>query len=233
MTEHPIIFSTEMVKAILDGKKTMTRRVIKPQPKIVHALYPDATIETEQLFKNTERLKCPYGQIGDSLWVRETWNYLPNEAIENPDAPNPKVWYLADFNTRHNFAYPWKPSIFMPRWASRITLEITNIKVERLQEITEEDAKAEGFEAEKPKIWWQGYREWDLRDGRTDLLHQQSFGDKPPDWMIEPHRMQDRPDLLTTAKSWFISYWEHLNFKRGYSWESNPWVWVIEFKKTE
>lgn len=129
MKERPILFSTEMVKAILDGRKTMTRRVIKPQPEYTECSY------TVRL-----RSKCPYGVIGDRLWVRET--YFPNEG------QTPNIIYKADWNDRHEtgiiFACAWKPSIFMPRKYSRITLEITNIRVERVQEISEEEAKKEG-----------------------------------------------------------------------------------------
>ena len=149
MKEHPVLFSTEMVKAILKGRKTQTRRVIKPQPYFDNGLYDQGWI-WEGLHHNDEtdlkKLivmsgKCPYGQVGDRLWVREAFcNLCPDEQ---------GFCYKAD--REHNpasdlCAAEWKPSIFMPRWASRTTLEITGIRVERLQEITHEDAIAEGAE---------------------------------------------------------------------------------------
>jgi len=128
MKEHPIPFRPEMVTAILENRKTMTRRPIrfKPYADEKFGAYPH---------------ECPYGRPGDRLWVRETWT---NENCEEPI-------YRAD---GHKIDWSgkkikWKPSRFMPRWASRITLEILNLGVERLQEITEEDARAEGI------IWTQ------------------------------------------------------------------------------
>ena len=122
MKERPIIFSTPMVKAILDGRKTQTRRVIKDQPPL----------SMRDMFK-PKNLKCPYGQVGDRLWVRET--FKPYNCMGG-------FAYKADGDLSTGF--PWKPSIHMPRGASRITLEITESRAERLQDISEEDAKAEG-----------------------------------------------------------------------------------------
>ena len=127
MKERPIIFNTEMVKAILEGRKTQTRRVIKPQPSGIILVWEH----------------CPYGQVGDRLWVRETWN----AGHDGQSLPVFKAGLSADLTKEleaDELWSGWKPSIHMPRWASRITLEITEIRVERLQEITEEDAKAEG-----------------------------------------------------------------------------------------
>ena len=125
MKEHPILFSTEMVKAILDGSKTQTRRVIKPQPWDMDKAY------FKVFRKDFGERVCPY-EIGDHLWVRETW--WPSQVDLRG------VYYKADGVQ----CKKWRPSIFMPRWVSRITLEVTGLKVERIQEITEEDAKAEG-----------------------------------------------------------------------------------------
>lgn len=122
MKERPIIFSGEMVRAILAGRKTQTRRVIKPQPVIQDGV---------AFFKTGQR--CPYGQIGDRMWVREAW-------IRNSGVPA----YRADDPSWPGETPKWKPSIHMPRWASRITLEIVNVRVERLQDITVGDAWAEG-----------------------------------------------------------------------------------------
>ena len=133
-TERPIIFSSPMVRAILDGRKTQTRRLVKPQPKIILAVHSDASITTERIFRSgDQRIHCPYGQPGDRLWVRETFSLSGNGYFFRADVPQPET-----------VKYSWNPSIHMPRWASRITLEIINIRVERLQEISEKDANAEG-----------------------------------------------------------------------------------------
>jgi hypothetical protein len=144
MEERPIIFSGEMVKAILDGRKTMTRRVVKPQP---------SGVNVDKLeYKDTPGLKmtsarggiidfpenCPYGIPGDRLWVRETWW---------KDILFGRVYYRADYHDGEFKA--WKPSIHMPRKYSRITLEITNVRVERLQEITSADAIKEGCSVDR------------------------------------------------------------------------------------
>jgi hypothetical protein len=131
MSEKPILFSTPMVKAILDGKKTMTRRVIKPQPL-------ERIDDSEIILIGNEF--SPY-KIGDILWVRETWNCISydGKTIE-------KYWYKADTD---NASEKWRPSIFMPREAARIFLKVTGVMVERLQDITEDDAKKEGFSSMK------------------------------------------------------------------------------------
>ena len=198
MKEHPIIFSTDMVRAILEGRKTQTRRVIKPQPKIEiegQLRTSQETINNAVSHFTKIVLKCPYGQVGQRLWVREPW--YPNPATctpiykaNYPFEKKPQVW-SADAK--------WKSSVFMPRWASRINLEITGLRVERLQEITEEDAVAEGIEE------WQGmFREYDKPDSN-------------PGWARDP--------ILS-----YQTLWDSLNAKRGYGWETNPWVWVIEFR---
>ncbi|TGK79232.1 hypothetical protein EHQ23_19450 [Leptospira bourretii] len=147
MKERPILFSTEMVKAILDGRKTMTRRIVKfpsvPEwhdwdydPYEIVEGWPYKHYESKDKSNNSP-LKCPFGTVGDILWVRETWA----PALDT-------IAYKADFsefliNKPENKGI-WKPSIFMPRSASRISLRIANIRVERLNDITEEDAKREG-----------------------------------------------------------------------------------------
>jgi hypothetical protein len=173
MKEQPILFKAETVRAILEGRKTQTRRIIKSQST------------TSEIYQRPDELwiytingvgvglpfKCPYGQIGDRLWVRETWapSYHGEDCIYRAD-PDDEIF---------KFTGKWKPSIFMPRWASRINLEITNVRAERLQDITEEAAQAEGCES---------------RDS-------------------------------------FKSIWDSINGGRSFGWDSNPWVWVIEFKK--
>ena len=137
--DQPIIFSVDMVKAILDGRKTMTRRVIKPQPvtsdgmiakSVPIWLYPSEFVQY-----------CPYGQVGDRLWVRET--YYP--CIDAEQEIRGDCVYKASEHAHLVAEGEWKPSIFMPRWASRITLEITAVRVERLQEIKQTDVDREGI----------------------------------------------------------------------------------------
>lgn len=148
MKERPILFSGEMVRAILDGRKTMTRRVIKPQPRLTPSglwmrsgpceerlLYGTIRHEDGSTDKIHEWHDSPYGQPGDRLWVRETFACL------EPLARTPII-YAADRGPKD---YRWRPSIHMPRWASRITLEIAAVRVERVQDITEKDVEAEGL----------------------------------------------------------------------------------------
>lgn len=228
MKEHPILFSTEMVQAILKGRKTQTRRVVK-FPKWMQV---DTTIEDcGQVWCERELAqdRCPYGQVGDRLWVRETfvlesdlgwdiklptdrpiktisddfdngvYHLIPHYRATEPE-PNIVSEEQEDFDDRTR----WKPSIFMPRWASRITLEITGIRVERLQEIDELGALNEGT----PEKYW------DLQQG--DM--QTSAG------------IVKGPFLTGTAVKAYSRLWDKINGKK-HSWESNPWVWVIEFKK--
>ncbi len=215
MEERPILFSGEMVSAILDGRKTQTRRVIKPQPP---ALW-DACAACAGCFCFYRASdpdfhgykKCPYGQPGDRLWVRETWASLDSVDHLSPkdiellcrDAgyktgPCGDLWYQADNSYRQwgddkQTKGKWRPSIHMPRWASRINLEITDVRVERLQDITEDDAVAEGVQ-----------------------------------YFITSGKMT-RSEM--SMRSAFADLWDSINFKRGYGWDTNPWVWVVEFKR--
>lgn len=141
--ERPILMTAESVKAILDGRKTMTRRVVKPQPgdKVWEYQFPSGSWgwmsnRSHQYGMNTAHI-FPYGQIGDRLWVRESF-------FLGGINPNEWVWCKADTRESDLDKFIWKPSIFMPRWASRLTLEITEVRVERLQEISLEDIKKEG-----------------------------------------------------------------------------------------
>lgn len=221
MKEHPILFNTEMVQAILEGYKTQTRRVVKPQPYITERHYLNASHRNGNsfLFKNLQdnRLlicECPYGQVGDRLWVRETW--VEDRIPQFKESQRGTVHYKADNIPviTESWAGHWKPSIFMPRWASRITLEITDIRVQRLQEIGYDDAIAEGVS-----------KEMGLRFGFASPYPEDKY-------------------LLMLARHIYVALWDSINGKRSinlsatngktvyeYSWIANPWVWVIEFKK--
>ena len=199
MKERPILFSGSMVNAILDGRKTQTRRVMKPQPN-----YMNRAFETlKSMVTNISKRKCPYGEVGDRLYVREKWQPLYEYC--NPDGGIIGACFRHRgggrvFNTKHNPSrhiddtYPRKPSIHMPKWAAGIWLEIFAIRYERVQDISIKDAKAEGCVGGEP-----------LRTGKQNGR--------------------------VTAKFKFIQLWDSINKKRGYGWEVNPWVWVVEFKK--
>jgi hypothetical protein len=172
--ERPILFSGSMVRAILNDSKTQTRRIVKPQPSAdMKAAYLDGDSNWvfwsepvgEEVAKqwyppgSDRGIKCPYGKVGDRLWVRETWRPAMSDSHEC-------YAYKADDSYRCGYkpeseidpsAVKWKPSIHMPRSVSRITLEITEIRIEQLQDISEEDAKAEGV---PPFDWNDG---WSLR----------------------------------------------------------------------
>lgn len=198
MKETGIIMSGNHPKLILEGKKTMTRRVIKPQPSrpLVYRTVRGRP-ELEYWYEPdnggiAHTYKCPYGQVGDKLWVRETWRVgAEYDALGISGLWNhPVVGYKDEINVSFlHGAGKWRPSIFMPRWASRILLEITEVRAERLQEINNEDAKAEG--------------------------------------VIPMTCCLPRAAHYITP---FKELWDSLNAKRGYGWETNPWVWVISFK---
>jgi len=186
--ERPILFNGDMVRAILEGRKTMTRRVMKHQPGEVTAVGRPLFFQDGDTGRRVSP-KCPYGQPGDHLWVRETF---ADEAGDTRKYLGDHIYYRADgdgVDLQDGF---WTPSIHMPRWASRITLEVTGVRVERLQDISEEDAQAEGAE---PKLCT-GYP-----------YH------NPP----------------STHTNGFCQLWESINGPG--SWDANPWVWVVEFRR--
>lgn len=148
MRERPILFSGPMVRAILAGQKTQTRRIVKPQPLGDTAWKnDDQWIVSGHGEAGDTGLHCPYGQPGDRLWVRETWAYGIHALAAKSDADGPFV-YAADQTTQGRLCDRWRPSIHMPRTASRIALEITGVRVERLRDISETDALAEGVTVE-------------------------------------------------------------------------------------
>jgi hypothetical protein len=177
--ERPILFSAEMVRAILDGRKTITRRVVKHPPHPVERVAPGEgewwrIFWHDHAILNARDVLCPYGKPGDRLWVRETFcvvddtehggeRWVDYRATPRYSEDHPAGWDSAPNDAE---ALKWKPSIYMPKWASRITLEVTDIRVERVRDISEEDAHAEGFDgSEYTAVTW--FRNlWDEINGR-------------------------------------------------------------------
>lgn len=206
MTARPILMSDPMVQAILAGRKTQTRRVIKPQPTpatthpgcvpwvgklsaLDYAITWCTPTGDGGIYKDGDKhspYRCPYGQPGDFLWVREMW-------LESPDG----ISYRADPGAETEYGPGdgprWRPSIHMRREHSRLTLRITDVRVERLARISDAECRAEGIQ--RYVVSGSG------PDGRSYQ-----------DW-----------------RTLFKQLWDSINAKRGYSWESKPWVWVIEF----
>lgn len=226
MTERPILFSAPMVRALIAGRKTQTRRVVKPQPRDVGGLidyrvrfgpheyiyqWPRGQTPSEAFVHE----RCPYGVAGDRLWVRETWCVNPRRHFGvDPSGPD-HCLYRADDNST---PWVWTPSIHMPRWASRINLEISGVRVERLQEISEADARAEGIEPN-----WIGPLDKGPNgfggDGWTEEVGWHNY-------MTD----EDGEPCYTPRES-FESLWQSINGRE--SWTENPWVWVVEFKRLE
>lgn len=208
MKERPVIMSAESVKAILEGRKTQTRRVVKPQvpkdgkPVVIYNGYPGVALSGVA----NHVIGCPYGAVGEHLWVREahTRAFAPPQmqgapqvkrgpALDDPSDPLHGWLHVAwadgqddpgGWVSRRRHVSP----LYMPRWASYLTLELTNVRVERLQEISHRDALAEGVAYDVSK-----------------------------------------PDGSPVAR--FQKRWQTLNAKRGYPWQSDPWVFVLEFKR--
>ncbi len=210
MKERPILFSSPMIRAIRERRKTKTRRVITPQrTDDLGWLYHDRGRKVYAVRQGMRGLAmrallavCPYGGVGDRLWVRETWHVLPIDAFEKAFTSGKCATISADFTRAVFYAadaetgFPKRPSIFMPRWASRLTLEIVNVGVERVQDMSEADARAEGAQT---------------------VLAMHADG-------------SDGPATYTDA---FADLWDSINATRGYGWDVNPWVWVIEFKQVD
>ena len=204
-TEKPILTSTPMVQAILDGRKAQTRRIIKPQYEVSGSIWTSIKTKTwmyQSKIENCEFLLkvCPYGQVGDILWVRETWL---KTMIRDEEGWFYIYIYRADCNEYDDYKGEWKPSIFMPKEASRIKLEITDIRVERVQDISNADIIAEGIKKiDGPVI---GY----------------PFG--------IPFNYNNGIANYTTPREAYMELWESINGKG--SWNKNPWVWCISFKR--
>lgn len=215
--ERPILFSGEMVRAILAGRKTQTRRVVKPaqtKPKI-------ASLRVQAWIIDGEWFSCPYGQAGDRLWVRETWRKLACPRHDEGQPPGAlclcnQVQCRADGDDGGK----WRPSIFMPRWASRITLEITGVRLERVQDLSEADAIAEGMPADDDWPNWVPCPQCQGRGVYAGVGNYSGYYEYDCD-KCNTHRKQ------------FRHAWDSINAERGYRWDVNPWVWVISFKRLE
>lgn len=192
MTERPIIFSAPMVRAILKGQKTQTRRV---QGRV--QVRPDG-MSAERLLAAMSL--CPYGKPGDRLWVREAWGF--ETRTEDDPLLEPVATYRADEVEHLHPVNRWRPAIHMPRHLSRITLEVTAVRVERLQDISEADAIAEGVV--EHQTLRTGTRACNLDGG---MMH--ACGPVPV----------------------YRTLWESINGPG--SWDANPWVWVVEFRRFE
>jgi hypothetical protein len=216
MKEYPILFSTPMVQAILEGRKTQTRRVVKNIPDgsqylkeypahnamdMYPFLKPDE-LQKPDNEKNATVISCPFGKIGDRIWVRETWK----PELVDCAGKAASYYYLADNPDAKSTSIKFKPSIHMPKAAARIWLEITEVKVERLQDISEEDAIDEGIHV---KYWG---------------------GDKTQPYAYRPTVPSEElvTDYDRTPEESFQKLWQSIN--GGESWEANPWVWVVKFK---
>lgn len=228
MKDRPILFSAPMVRAILAGHKTQTRRLVKVGDTIEErddgTRWPYFTTWTHG-DDGSPWASCPYGEPGNRLWVRETWRYADwtedgqpwiryaaDDARRLCERVTPEwaarvadIW--AELSSAENVAVDgraadrkWRPSIFLPRWASRLTLAVTAVRVERLQEISEDDAQAEGV------------------DRYAAACDHPRFG------------CDEIGCLGVTHRASYAALWDDINGDRA-AWASNPWVWVVEFKR--
>jgi len=220
MTSRPILFGAPMIRALLAGRKTQTRRAVNPQPSVGDGgcWFPEPPrkpahrarhyASEAHMVKGLPVDFCPYGQPGDELWVRETWSPVNKAAVaelvpsrtredhESKVAKLPKATYRADHGAAAAYGR-WHPSIHMPRWASRITLRVTSVRVERLQAISEADAMAEG------------------------AAHRISPGG-------DLAGAFDTCDTPINYRAHFRDLWESIN--GAGSWAANPWVWCVGFE---
>lgn len=232
MKERPILFSGPMVRALIDGSKTQTRRIVRPRPWTTGNYFASGEYLTDLGYEGSRGQfwagfrhptmepdssalfeKSPYGPLGDRLYVRETWAQPtaldPGPTVYRADYP---ACVLPDFeNIPPVNEITWKPSIHMPRALSRLTLEVTGVRVERLTEISEDDAIAEGIEkidtTECGNAVWKAYDAPDCGKG-----------------------------YLAPSYS-YMTLWNSINAARdaprGLGWDTNPWVWVVEFKRID
>ena len=252
MTTRPILFSRPMVRALLAGEKGQTRRLLKRQPEAPRCIYDCDGADTTVTAHYTKGVKgllarfewamtrlnqtpapfadgstydwsCPYGNVGDELWCRETWAYLGGDEDLYQREPR-AVSYRATWDSDQCWQFPnrapftdyvpggkWRPSIFMPRWASRLTLRVTGIRVERAQSISEADAIAEGM-----AHYW---KEMDYAASQAiehrwdDAARAYGYEKTPPDY-----------------RGLYAVLWDQINGKRA-PFASNPWTWVIDVER--
>lgn len=222
MSERPILFADRLVLAILRGRKTQTRRPVKPQPVDAIAAWPgDVCFIGDQLHRVRESrgrhkaaagelvghpLPCPYGVPGDSLYVREAWHQTTaGQYVYRADYPANAIDRLENIPPAH--AVRWRPSIHMPREASRIVLGVCAVRVQRLQDITDEDAIAEG-----------------VTDRDLFGLGYQGTGNALTD-----ERHPTAGPLLRGVRAAFAISWNKLYEAKGCGWQTNPWVWAVSF----
>lgn len=245
--ERGILFSATMVKAILAGTKSQTRRLMKPQPSgSAPGVYGDRYNHSAQWafwlpdnrMTEPRTWACPYGDPGDRLWCRET--HAQFSVGEGLDRAVPQaVAYRATCDDDGGFDYAngrgetmrlkvtkWTPAIHMPRWASRITLEVTGVRVERVQDISEEDAIAEGVEASYYRETWLIVTE----DGSTGDMFVEPDAETRASMRIE--LVKHRPaGLMSSARDNYRLLWGQINGYDGAgSWDANPFVWCVAFR---
>ncbi|SAF46093.1 hypothetical protein [Enterobacter kobei] len=218
MKERGMIFNGAMVRAILDGRKMQTRRPVNPQPELTSGsgfswkgwVYGSGSSDRETN-KNFAHVACPFGKPGDRIWVRETFSVVPDH---DEPAGCSAVLYAADGEGPYR---KWTPSIHMPRWASRILLEITGVRVERLQNISDADCIAEGIipvpkDRDDDHQFWRDYH---LSGDGTFCVH------------------SPRESFESLWKSVRGKSFEQEEDTGPGSWHANPWVWAIKFKRVE
>jgi len=246
--ERPILMDQVSVQGFLDNRKTQTRRVIKPQPEAVPYKnsrgfigwdwpYGKGTIQAVNDHDLANHLPefCPYGRVGDRLWVREAYRHYANKYHQG------NYWALVEYRTGETMAVPfgeklpptrswwntgkmpWTASILMPRWASRILLELTGVRIERVRQISFEDCSAEGVISTP---FWGGDVDWDaIKADPSRPLWTPPPGDEGDDEINQ--------GWMDYARGVFITRWNSINAKRGFGWAVNPWVWVLAFKVLE
>lgn len=209
----PILFNTEMTKAIMENRKNTTRRAIKDVPVCAQPTPPSPPWFSWETGLNMWHKKPPY-QVGDILWVRETWIEMPYGFAYRADGEEPEGWDQDD---------RWAPSIHMPRKAARLFLRVTSVRVELLQDITEEGALSEGIPDEWPMD--PVYCPYCKGEGLVGAIHPVSLG----------YMEVDCP-RCRKARDRFANLWDS-TIKREDThisgWKANPWVWVIEFERCE
>lgn len=202
--ERPILFNTQMVRAILEGRKTQTRRILNCDHPVVTGFIPNGpyywqgtaiskAVEQQYISTFPRLVKCPFGAVGNRLWVREKWRKTEISECGCSDNCNCNFGRYDYFASSNDTDAKWKPSIHMPRSACRLILEITNIRVERLNDISQIDSIREGCHG----------------------LHEHDLGD----------------ETKASPKEQFKALWQEINGTD--SWAKNPWVWVIEFRVIE